>query len=198
METVQRCRRCGQDLPLEAFSPSKHGKNGVWCRSCHSTYNRERGYTRRPSSNCASCAVCGKTMPSSVLPQGEATCLPCRQARAAERKSAPRPPRTCPICRRLFEHNRRTYCSLFCKHIGARIGMLRTFLRMEGEYRSARWWTTAGGPSLVIGPPPPPGTIDVWTTPTGDVRCPDCTDSMDDAGPLGHECPWCGIRVIFL
>lgn len=31
---MQRCPRCTQTLPDDAFTPSSQGINGTWCRAC--------------------------------------------------------------------------------------------------------------------------------------------------------------------
>lgn len=145
-----------------------------------------------------SCAGCGKRMvrhSKTSLPQGLATCLSCRQARAAARRTERHLTRACPMCGRSFQHNRRTYCSQFCRTVGSRVSSFRDFLRMEGEYRPARWWVrTEGDPRWTIGPPRI--LLDVWFTPAGDARCPECASSMTDRDAMGHECIWCGIRAI--
>ena len=38
----QRCGRCHKDLTPGAFSPSKRGKPGKWCRSCRRAYRMEK------------------------------------------------------------------------------------------------------------------------------------------------------------
>lgn len=38
----QRCGRCHKDLTPGAFSPSKRGLRGKWCRACRRAYRVEK------------------------------------------------------------------------------------------------------------------------------------------------------------
>lgn len=187
------CAGCGKAMQ-RATKSLPQGR--AMCQPCRS------GRPPRPPTYSLTCASCGKGMnrnTRSSLPQGQATCLACRRARAERKRAAERShptKRVCPMCRRSFETRRRTYCSPFCKTIGSRIGGYRHFLRMEGEYRPARWWIREGyDPRWIIGPPRT--LLDVWVTPTGEPRCTGCASPMRDLGPMGHECTGCGsLRVI--
>ncbi len=39
----QRCGRCHKDLTPGAFSPSRRGKVGKWCRACFKVHWAEKG-----------------------------------------------------------------------------------------------------------------------------------------------------------
>lgn len=198
------CARCGMEMKRSAGS-APQGK--AMCHPCRRERNglppdrRVRldgdGPKRVP------CSICGKTMvrnKATSLPAGLATCLECRRARAIQRKAFRRSipkKRVCPMCHRTFEDSRRTYCSPFCRTVGSHVNGFRSFVRMEGEYRQARWWIRSPvDDRYTIGPPRI--LLDVWVTPSGEPRCPDCAGAMTDLGAMGHECGWCGIRVIRL
>ena len=38
----QRCGRCEKDLTPGAFSPSRRGVNGKWCRDCFRAYRKAK------------------------------------------------------------------------------------------------------------------------------------------------------------
>jgi len=38
----QRCGRCHKDLTPGAFSPSRRGKVGKWCRECFRAYRKAK------------------------------------------------------------------------------------------------------------------------------------------------------------
>lgn len=63
----KRCLRCGQDLPVEAFSKHRSRPDGLqaYCKSCTSEANRANGRRNRERSNIATpttkaCARCGQ------------------------------------------------------------------------------------------------------------------------------------------
>ena len=39
---TQKCGRCKRNHPLTAFSPSRRGKPGKWCRAAFKTYRAEK------------------------------------------------------------------------------------------------------------------------------------------------------------
>lgn len=50
----QYCPRCGSDLALAAFPPSKRGVKGAWCSKCLSDYNLDRYHGLAPRSSVGS------------------------------------------------------------------------------------------------------------------------------------------------
>lgn len=148
------------------------------------------------------CSTCGKGMyrnRRSSLPQGEATCLPCRRARPKHQPRTKQPPtRTCPLCRRTFQHNRRTYCGSFCRLIGSRLGGFRDLVDMRGSYQPALWWYRTPDDARYFQGPPPPNPLDVWTTVDDKALCPACGHDMGHPIPSGNECQWCCIKIITL
>ena len=40
--TTQRCGRCHRNLKRDAYSPSKWGHAGKWCRACRRAYRVEK------------------------------------------------------------------------------------------------------------------------------------------------------------
>lgn len=40
------CSRCGEDKPVEEFSPSNRSRRKPWCRDCYRAYNAERWASR--------------------------------------------------------------------------------------------------------------------------------------------------------
>lgn len=58
MEAKQRCGRCKQELPVDAFSPSYRGKAGTWCRACFAAY--QRGEAVVTVHQARTCEQCGK------------------------------------------------------------------------------------------------------------------------------------------
>jgi hypothetical protein len=47
VKVTKRCPRCGETLPLEAFSVNADGRLRTWCRACEASARRER-YVARP------------------------------------------------------------------------------------------------------------------------------------------------------
>ena len=43
----QTCGRCEKDLTPGAFSPSKRGKPGKWCRACRRAYRIEKAGAKK-------------------------------------------------------------------------------------------------------------------------------------------------------
>ncbi len=46
---LQKCGRCKRHLKPGAFSPSKRGVNGKWCRACFRAYRQSKKSARNPS-----------------------------------------------------------------------------------------------------------------------------------------------------
>lgn len=102
------------------------------------------------------------------------------------------------MCKRTFEHNRRTYCGSFCRLIGSRLGGFRDLVDMKGSYQPALWWwRTPDDPRYHQGPPPPEH-LDVWITVDDKALCPDCGTDIGYPLPTGNECHWCCIKIITL
>lgn len=84
---------------------------------------RGQGYTGSRKKPDLPCAGCGRLMyrGASSLPEGQATCLPCRRQNRAERE-AQRPTShgdaVCPICHGMFDKSRanQVYCSAICRN----------------------------------------------------------------------------------
>lgn len=45
----QRCGRCHKDLTPGAFSPSRRGKVGKWCRECFRAYRKAKKGAKKPA-----------------------------------------------------------------------------------------------------------------------------------------------------
>ena len=196
METVQECFRCKRVLPLDAFSPSARGQRGVWCRECHRAYLRGRKYGPRRNRVCVDCS---SPMFSTLPPDRDAVCAACRRRRAAERKKRRDAPkvRACGLCKREAPLGRKFYCSDFCRIVGKRLGNLKSFVQVTGEFqRATRWWLREYADDVwLAGPPPHP--VDVWVTPAGVWLCPFCAGRLrrDRDDELTRECEWCAIKV---
>ncbi len=45
----QRCGRCHKDLTPGAFSPSRRGKVGKWCRACFKVHRANKKGAKKPA-----------------------------------------------------------------------------------------------------------------------------------------------------
>lgn len=105
------CPQCG-DLFEQRSGP---GRPRIYC-SHPCTLAAHTPVARRSRRATLTCVLCAAPMwhGSTSLPQGQATCLPCRRSRA---KAKPEPVLAeCATCHGMFEANRRTakYCSREC------------------------------------------------------------------------------------
>ena len=116
--TQNPCLVCGQLCP----PPAGAGRPRLYC----SAACRRRGNSKPNGSHKRqdiACRTCGRPMwrSGTSLPQGKATCLPCRRAAAAQREAEkPKPVlgvRECAICGQTFEQRqaKQVYCSAKCR-----------------------------------------------------------------------------------
>src|SRR5690242_11030579 len=75
-DPTQRCPRCQQDKPLEAFPPSKRGRRGHYCTECEREYRRAWKAKRNPPKPVRRCATEGCS--TRVRAKG-GQCAPCRK-----------------------------------------------------------------------------------------------------------------------
>lgn len=96
---MQRCPRCQQDHPLDAYPPSSRGRPGTYCRDCRRAIYRER----RPAIPPRPCQVCGQTY--QPVRNFHRFCSPaCKMSKMRERErqgvKAPSPPPPLPALSR--------------------------------------------------------------------------------------------------
>ena len=173
------------------------------------------------------CAICAQPMyrGAQSLPQGQATCQPCRRenprhglncARCGERmirntkSSLPQGSAMCRPCRRVVtatkQKQRPTRTCWLCgdsfEH--SRNWYCSTFCRtLSKRSRADRTFYRLVGsfrPALWWHPitvvGPPRHLLDVWVTPDHAVGCPLCSHAMHPAGDGSHACHDCDLRVM--
>lgn len=77
--THQRCGRCEQRLPLEAFSPSFQKRSGAWCKQCRAEYVRGQYLAARVPRD-QICDDCGEPTDRGITAYGR-FCIPCAEGR---------------------------------------------------------------------------------------------------------------------
>lgn len=108
------CAHCGTPCP-----PHSHqGRPRKWCSDdCRIAYARANGWG---ATRTMACASCGQPMWKSgtSLPEGQATCLPCRRKNKTEPKRYEPELRFCKICSRPFDTKQpsQVYCSADCRN----------------------------------------------------------------------------------
>lgn len=82
----QRCGRCKQVLPSDAFAPSVRGKFGSWCKACQAEYSRARNSSTARHGQRMLCNDCGCPTTRGATAYGR-LCQHCAIARKRARES---------------------------------------------------------------------------------------------------------------